>query len=166
MFETKTSRTCSESSVSRDGKYGALRRAEAHFKGRLIYKIPNRDPRNSEPAPSAGPFRCAGPSPDGYLAKRHIYLKAILDFFPSEVVGGSDKTQIADRLLTVTFVPGMTVRSDIAGADRFNRPRRSNHRFLRDRTAVRDFFERSGAKPGDVVQITRTGTYAYTFSLG
>jgi len=100
------------------------------------------------------------------LRNGHIYLKAILDFFPSEVVGGSDKTQIADRLLTVTFVPGMTVRSDIAGADRFNRPRRSNHRFLRDRTAVRDFFERSGAKPGDVVQITRTGTYAYTFSLG
>ena len=103
----------------------------------------------------------------GKLRYGHIYLKAILDddFFPKEARGGSDKTQIADRLLTVTFVPGMTVRSDIAGADRFNRPRRSNHRFLRDRTAVRDFFERSSAKAGDVVQITRTDTYAYTFSL-
>jgi len=104
----------------------------------------------------------------GNLRNRTIYLKAILDddFFPKEARGGSDKTQIADRLLTVTFVPGMTVRFDIAGADRFNRPRRSNHRFLRDRTAVKDFFERSGGKPGDVVQITRTGTFAYTFSLG
>ncbi len=99
----------------------------------------------------------------GNLRNGHIYLTAILDddFFPKEARGGSDKTQIADRLLTVTFVPGMTVRSDIAGAG----PRRSTHRFLRDRTAVRNFFERSSAKAGDVVQITRTDTYAYTFSL-
>ncbi|MGP8267309.1 MAG: hypothetical protein ACLQOQ_15225 [Beijerinckiaceae bacterium] len=100
------------------------------------------------------------------LRHRHIYLRKILSFFPEEVRGGCDSTQIAHRLLTVTFVPGMTVQSDIAGPDRFGRPHRSNHAFLRNRSAVRDFFERSGAKAGDVVQITRTGTYSYTFSLG
>ncbi len=103
----------------------------------------------------------------GNLRNGHIYLKAILDdFFPKEARGGSDKTQIADRLLTVTFVPGITVQSDITGADRFGRPGRSKHCFLRNRFAVEDFFERSGAKPGDVVEISRTGPYAYTFSLG
>jgi len=105
----------------------------------------------------------------GNLRNGHIYLKAILDFdffFPREAVGGSDKTQIAARPLTVTFVPGMTVQSDITGPDRFGRPGRSKHCFLRNRGAVRDFFERSGAKLDDVVQITRTGPYAYTFSLG
>jgi hypothetical protein len=101
----------------------------------------------------------------GNLRNGHIYLKAILDFFPSQAVGGSDSTQLADRLLTVTFIPGVTVQSDITGRDRLKRPGRSKHCFLRNRGAVRDFFERSGAQAGDVAEIIKTGPYAYTFSL-
>lgn len=102
----------------------------------------------------------------GNLRNGHIYLRTILDFFPPEAIGGSDRTQIADQPLTVTFVPGVTIQSDITGPDRLGRSGRSKHCFLRNRGAVKDFFERSGAKTGDVAEIAKTGPYAFTFSLG
>src|ERR1035437_1994443 len=86
----------------------------------------------------------------------HIYLSSIIDFFPSDAIGGSNKDQIAAKFLTVTFNPGKTVQTDIAG----------DKKVLRVRSSVlRDFFDRPGATPGDVVQIERSATYAFTFSL-
>jgi hypothetical protein len=86
----------------------------------------------------------------------HIYLSSIIDFFPRDAIGGSNKSQIAPKLLTVTFDPGKVVQTDIAG----------DKKILRVHSSVlRDFFDRACAKPGDVVEIERTAPYAYTFSL-
>src|SRR5450759_1858996 len=89
---------------------------------------------------------------------RHDPLVSVLQmtacFFRFHGPGGSNKDQVAAKLLTVTFNPGKTVQTDIAG----------DKKILRVRSSVlRDFFDRAGATPGDVVEIERSAPYAYTF---
>jgi hypothetical protein len=59
--------------------------------------------------------------------------------FPCSVVGGSNSDDKAENELTVEFVPGSTVKTDIAG----------DKMILRNRSAVRDFFQRAGVEEGD-----------------
>jgi hypothetical protein len=92
----------------------------------------------------------------GNLRHSHVYLRSILDFFPSDAIGGSNKTGVAARNLRVTFDPGGTIETDIAGDKGILRARGGT---------LRRFFEDSGASPGDTVEIIRTGPYAYTFTL-
>ncbi|MEY9983422.1 hypothetical protein ABH995_002759 [Bradyrhizobium yuanmingense] len=92
----------------------------------------------------------------GNLRHGHVYLRSIIDFFPSDAIGGSNKSGIAAKNLRVTFDPGGTIETDIAG----------DKGILRARGEIlRRFFEDSGASPGDTVEIIRTGPYAYTFTL-
>lgn len=87
----------------------------------------------------------------GNLRNNHIYLP--LDFFPADVIGGSNKAETAPRTIMVTFRPGATVQTDI---DR-------TKRILRARAQVGDFLARSGVREGDAVRITRISPYAYEF---
>ena len=105
------------------------------------------------------------PLSEANIANRHFYLRSILEFFPPEAVGGSDKTQTADRLLTVRYQPGLTVDTDIAGPNRDSLQKRSSHLFFRDRASVRDFFVRSGARGGDTLIIRRELRNTYTVTL-
>jgi len=88
----------------------------------------------------------------GNLRHNHIYLP--LDFFPADAIGGSNKSQTAPRTITVSFLPGGTVQTDI---DR-------TKRILRARAPVGDFLARGFVKEGEAVRITRTSPYAYEFS--
>ncbi len=101
----------------------------------------------------------------GNIANGHIYLRGILNFFPHDAVGGSDKTQRAERSVSVTFEGTGTHITDITGPDRLKRPGRSNHCFFRERGPVRRFFALHEAMDGDVVDISRTGSHAYTVSF-
>lgn len=85
----------------------------------------------------------------------HIYLRKLLDFFPSDAVGGGNRLEAGRRSLRISFLPGSTVETDIDG----------DKKFLRARAAVGEFFRLTGARGGDVVRIERTAPYAYTFSL-
>jgi len=88
----------------------------------------------------------------GNVRNNHIYLP--LDFFPADVIGGSNKTEMASRTVTVMFSPGTTVETDIDGAKRI----------FRARGAVADFFRRAGVKEGDNVRLINHGPYRYEIS--
>ncbi|MER9528523.1 ASCH domain-containing protein [Mesorhizobium sp. M0309] len=85
----------------------------------------------------------------GNLRNNHIYLP--LDFFPQDAIGGSNKSDLAERTIAVTFDPGHTVETDIDGTKRI----------LRTRSLVADFFARTGMKAGDIVRIAKVEPYKY-----
>lgn len=105
------------------------------------------------------------PLSEGNIANGHFYLSSILDFFPPEAVGGSGRTQTADRPLTVRCEPDRTVKTDIAGPNRDSLQNRSPHLFFRGRTLIRDFFKRSGARGGDTLVTQRDARNIYTVTL-
>lgn len=88
----------------------------------------------------------------GNIRNNHIYLP--LDFFPPDAIGGSNKSEVAARTISVTFSSGDAVQTDI---DR-------TKRILRARGAVVDFFGRAGVREGDSIRITNTGPYCYEIS--
>lgn len=89
----------------------------------------------------------------------HIYITPFYRSLPQDVFGGTTKHDPAPRsvrlefgaLLTDTFVP----------TDAKGRPRT----FFHDRIFVREFFTRTGAKPGDIVIFEQVNPYHYRLSL-
>jgi hypothetical protein len=90
----------------------------------------------------------------GNLKHHHIYLASAMHLFPPEAVGGANKTDVGESL-SVTFVPGSQVETDIAG----------DKKIFRARGAVREFLERSGACAGDQVRIRKIGPREFRISL-
>ncbi|MEH2560154.1 hypothetical protein V1286_007683 [Bradyrhizobium algeriense] len=88
----------------------------------------------------------------GNLRNDHLYLP--LDFFPTDAIGGRNRSEAASRMISVTFTPGATVETDIDRAKRI----------LRERGAVADFFARAGVKEGDSLRLTNTAPYRYEVS--
>lgn len=82
----------------------------------------------------------------GNLRNAHIYLRGARHLLPEDAIGGSN-ADAAGTPLTVKFVPGSTIKTDIAG----------DKMIFRNRAAVRQFFERSGAGAGDAVEISCSG---------
>lgn len=80
----------------------------------------------------------------GNLNRHHIYLRSMQSLLPKDCIGGSNRLQ-PGRPITVTFEPGQTVETDVAG----------DKMILRARSPIRDFFERSGCEAGDVLRFTR-----------
>jgi hypothetical protein len=101
----------------------------------------------------------------GNITHNHFYLRTILSFFPEGSIGGSDKSQLAKQLLTICYVPGNMVRTDIAGPNLCNREARSAHYFFRDRAGMKDFFARSVAQEGDTVVVCREGPNSFKITL-
>ena len=103
---------------------------------------------------------------DGNITNGHFYLKSILEFFPEDAIGGSDRSQAAKAKLTLAYSPGQKdVRTDITGPNQLSRETRSSHCFFRERTPIKDFFKRSGAAAGDSVVIERLATHQFSISL-
>jgi hypothetical protein len=134
-------------------------------------RVPVRHAVASSPAVVArvAPKRTKGPSPDaapvpssagervvtvsgGNLRNGHFYLP--LDFFPDDAIGGSNKALAAHRKISVNFMPGATVETDIDGSKRI----------LRERGAVKDFFARNGIVEGQAIRLRRLGPYRYEVS--
>jgi hypothetical protein len=105
----------------------------------------DREPKEAHRAMS-GKF-CIVRVTGGNVRNNHLYLP--LDFFPPDAIGGRNKSELAPRTISVTFVPGQTVETDI---DR-------TKRILRARGPVADFFLRAEVREDDTVRITTTGPY-------
>jgi len=84
----------------------------------------------------------------GNLRNGHIYLRKIIDFFPSDAIGGTNADDASPHHITVEFSHGETVSSDIDG----------DKLFLRTRGAVKRFFAATGAVEGDRVFIRKTAS--------
>jgi ASCH domain len=103
---------------------------------------------------------------DGNITNGHFYLRSILEFFPEDAIGGSDRSQTAKATLTLDYHPGQKdVRTDITGPNRLTREKRSSHCFFRERTPTKDFFKRSGAAAGDSVVIERLASHHFSIFL-
>jgi hypothetical protein len=90
----------------------------------------------------------------GNLRNFHIYLRALADLIPEGGVGGGNASE-QGMLFTVVFQPGSTIETDVAG----------DKMILRDRKAVREFFETSAVDVGDVAVVERTDKRTLTIWL-
>lgn len=79
----------------------------------------------------------------GNLKNNHFYLRKFLDAFPETAIDASKRANSSAQMLTVDWGHGVSSRTDICG----------RHRFFRDRSNTRAFFERTGARPGDIVEV-------------
>lgn len=94
------------------------------------------------------------PLTEGNIKNNHFYLRACEALLPKGGIGGRNKCDLG-QLFTVMFRPGQAVETEVDGA----------HMILRNRAAVRDFFERTGASAGDEVVVTRQAERALTIEL-
>ncbi len=90
----------------------------------------------------------------GNLKDNHFYLRSLLDRFPKELIGGRDRANAVLARLETDDARFVTA-TDIC----------PTHRFFRDRSWTRSFFERSGAAAGDRVAVHELGPYRYEISL-
>lgn len=90
----------------------------------------------------------------GNIKNNHIYVRAAKHLVPVGSLGGSNSESAGDNL-SVSFLPGATVETDID----------SSKMIFRNRTAVADFFKRTGASEGDHAIIHRVGPHSLEVSL-
>lgn len=104
------------------------------------------------PATQAGPVQTFIDIPltQGNINNHHFYLRHALDMLPRDCIGGSNRAS-PGRPVVVIFEPGPVVETDVDG----------DKRALRNRGAVRTFFEQSGCLAGDSVRFTRLGERQY-----
>lgn len=117
----------------------------------------------------AMPSSVAAPLPTGPILRRlgtteitqgnidnsHIYLRSFFEKFPADAIGGSNRASAARREIAVDWGGGAIVMTDLDGAKRF----------FRKRSWIREFFERHGARAGDVVIMEEVAPYSYRVAL-
>lgn len=145
-----------------------------------IGRIPNADDEDFDPIedsedimmvvpePSAPPMP-SGPLPhqhagqhigrteitQGNIDNNHIYLRSFFEKFPIDAIGGSNRASAAPREIAVDWGGGAVVMTDLDGAKRF----------FRKRGWIREFFERNGARAGDMVTVEEVAPYSYRVVL-
>ncbi|WP_336512293.1 exonuclease domain-containing protein [Paracoccus shandongensis] len=85
----------------------------------------------------------------------HIYLRNFFERFPEDAIGGSNRASVARREIAINWGGGAAVMTDLDG----------KKRFFRKRGWVRSFFERNGARAGDLVLVEEIGPYRYRVIL-
>jgi hypothetical protein len=100
----------------------------------------------------AGPKRYLTIKPAN-LKNAHLYLTRCMDFFPSDVVGGANKTSAAPKTIHIDHGSGQ-VNTDIV----------RDKKIFRQRGWLRRFFAENNLAPGDRVMLERLGPYAYRVS--
>ncbi|ETX27460.1 exonuclease domain-containing protein [Roseivivax isoporae] len=123
-------------------------------------ELPSRD-EHTDGAPLRGErFHTEGDGPrligetcitQGNITHKHIYLRAFIDAFPPDALGGSNKASVAQRKVTVDWGGPMPVITDLDGSKKF----------FRDRGWVRPFFEMNNVSPGVVVAVEEVAPYHY-----
>lgn len=81
----------------------------------------------------------------------HIYLSKHMDFFPRDLIGGSNKQTKARHEALLTLHGVGPVKTDIDG----------QKKFFRCRGPIRQFFRNNRLKAGDQVEIIKQGPYDY-----
>lgn len=80
------------------------------------------------------------------IDNHYLRLRTCKTLIPEGGLGGSSKSD-PGRPFRVHFEPGSSIDTDVAG----------DKMILRNRKAVREFFETAAAEPGDVVVIESSG---------
>lgn len=91
----------------------------------------------------------------GNLDNDHFYLRGLMDRFPLDLIGGSNKSQTAQKMAIIDWGGPTTTETDIDGSKQF----------FRARSWIRQFFTDTDAVPGDVVRVEETAPYRYRVSL-
>lgn len=92
----------------------------------------------------------------GNLKNDHFYLRSFVHRFPADLIGGSNKRKVADRVALVDWGGGV-IETDIDGSP--------SKQFFRRRSWVRQFFADNDAEPGDRVRVEETAPYRYRVTL-
>lgn len=87
----------------------------------------------------------------GNIDNDHLYLRSFFERFPADAVGGSNRASAAQREIAVDWGAGTVVMTDLDGVKRS----------FRKRGWIREFFERNGARAGDMVSVEETAPYSY-----
>jgi len=87
----------------------------------------------------------------GNINNDHLYLSSVIEFFPSDSIGGSNESSLAPRALEVHSGISSPVCTDIAG----------DKKIFRRRAWVGEFFEVHNLAVGDRVVIEKTGADRY-----
>ncbi|NGQ92453.1 3'-5' exonuclease [Rhodobacter sp. HX-7-19] len=91
----------------------------------------------------------------GNLDNNHIYLRSFFDKFPADAIGGSNRASAAQREIAVDWGGATVVMTDLDG----------QKKFFRKRAWIREFFERHGARAGDMVAVEEVAPYSYRVAL-
>lgn len=91
----------------------------------------------------------------GNLQHNHIYLRNFMDLFPEDAIGGSNRSVLAARLLTLEAEGLSSIETDIAG----------DKKIFRDRGWVGAFFRKNEVGPGDRVGLTRLEPYRFRLDV-
>lgn len=117
-----------------------------------------QSPRPYDPVQPASAIQPQGgiriPLSGGNVRNGHFSLRSATHILPADSIGGGNRTSAAKPIM-VTFNPGSMVETDIAG----------DKMILRERGAVRAFFDRSGAAEGDAIVLRRDGDRTFSVSL-
>lgn len=90
------------------------------------------------------------------LKHNHFYLRPHVHKFPDDVIGGSNKSKLARRVVKLDWGGPAPAETDIDGEDK---------KFFRARGWVGAFFKLNDAQPGDFVVVERVDPYRYQVRL-
>ena len=91
----------------------------------------------------------------GNITHSHIYLRSFFHRFPSDAIGGSNKSLRAAKTIYVHWGTAKPVETDLDG----------KKKFFRSRELVKRFFEDTGAESGDIVLVEQLAPYIYCLTL-
>jgi len=91
----------------------------------------------------------------GNIRNNHFHLRGHVHRFPDDLIGGSNRHERAPKEASIDWGGGVDTLTDIDG----------EKQFFRGRGWIRQFFEKTGAEPGDRVLVEETGPYRYKVSL-
>lgn len=114
-------------------------------------------PTLSEPIPRQHAARHIGSTEirQANIDHNHIYLRSFFEKFPTDAIGGSNRASAAQREIAVEWGGGAVVMTDLDGSKKF----------FRKRAWIREFFERNGARAGDVVTVDEVAPFSYRVAL-
>ncbi|AZN97259.1 hypothetical protein EJ066_08130 [Mesorhizobium sp. M9A.F.Ca.ET.002.03.1.2] len=92
---------------------------------------------------------------DANIQHNHFYMRGFIHRFPSDLIGGPNRSLAAPKSAFVDWGGALPVETDIDG----------EKEFFRARGWVRQFFTANGAAAGDIVRVEETAPYRYRVSL-
>jgi len=92
---------------------------------------------------------------EGNIKNNHFYLRGYVHRFPADLLGGSNKDTKASKEAVIDWGGPSSAVTDIDG----------EKQFFRGRGWIKQFFEATGARPGDSVFVEEEGPYRYKISL-
>ena len=119
---------------------------------------PARSRRSTASAPPKSKPRCIGEIEinEANFRNSHFYMRPLIDLFPADVIGGSNKASAARREVSIDWGGPEPARTDIDGEDK---------KFFRARSWIGAFYKLNLAQARDLVVIEETGSYHYRVSL-